>query len=321
MTGLKVKCKLPLAGMKVSISQNNDCSTEFSIITGTRSFTLRAKNKEEFTEWVNTLQASIKDYNSRQMTFLHKNNIPMSASAEPLKIGREAPVWIQDKRVTMCQICTAEFTMTFRRHHCRGCGKVVCSACSDYKAPMKYLHFNSDRVCTECYKYLFNEIEDPAYGMVEMIKKEFGLSNEEDMKIKMIEIQSSFKKFGQSSGKKVKKYIPQRLKEVTANDSDSQMSGWLLRRSKGRWKRHWFVLKEQVLYAYKASEDVVASESIPVLGYEVEKVPESEYDDMSGESKFLFRLVHPGQSPLMFATDAHSAERWMLSLQEATLLK
>ncbi|KAG8326595.1 FYVE, RhoGEF and PH domain-containing protein 5 [Homalodisca vitripennis] len=99
------------------------------------------------------------------------------------------------------------------------------------------------------------------------------------------------------------------------------MSGWLLRRSKGRWKRLWFVLKEQVLYAYRASEDVVASQSIPVLGYEVEKVPESEYEDMSGESKFLFRLVHPGQPPLMFATDTHSAERWMFSLQEATLLK
>jgi len=36
----------------------------------------------------------------------------------------QAPVWIQDRRVTMCQSCTAEFTVTFRRHHCRACGKV-----------------------------------------------------------------------------------------------------------------------------------------------------------------------------------------------------
>ncbi|CAB0009521.1 unnamed protein product, partial [Nesidiocoris tenuis] len=34
-----------------------------------------------------------------------------------------APVWIQDKRTTMCQVCTSEFTVTFRRHHCRCCGR------------------------------------------------------------------------------------------------------------------------------------------------------------------------------------------------------
>lgn len=39
-------------------------------------------------------------------------------------LGNQAPVWIPDARVTMCQICTSEFTMTWRRHHCRACGKV-----------------------------------------------------------------------------------------------------------------------------------------------------------------------------------------------------
>lgn len=52
------------------------------------------------------------------------------------------------------------------------------------------------------------------------------------------------------------------------------MSGWMYRRSKKSWKRLWFVLKEQVLYVYKASEDVVALDSIPVLGYTVEIVKE-----------------------------------------------
>jgi FYVE/RhoGEF/PH domain-containing protein 5/6 len=52
------------------------------------------------------------------------------------------------------------------------------------------------------------------------------------------------------------------------------MSGWLQRRSRRSWKRLWFVLKEQVLYVYKASEDVVALEGIPVLGYAVETMKE-----------------------------------------------
>ena len=62
--------------------------------------------------------------------------------------------------------------------------------------------------------------------------------------------------------------------QVTANDTGSQISGWLQRRSRRSWKRLWFVLKEQVLYVYKASEDVVALEGIPVLGYTVETMKE-----------------------------------------------
>lgn len=40
------------------------------------------------------------------------------------KLGTRAPVWVPDARVSMCMLCTAEFTITFRRHHCRACGKV-----------------------------------------------------------------------------------------------------------------------------------------------------------------------------------------------------
>lgn len=41
-----------------------------------------------------------------------------------LKIGSVAPVWIPDDRVSMCMLCSAEFKLAFRRHHCRACGKV-----------------------------------------------------------------------------------------------------------------------------------------------------------------------------------------------------
>ena len=35
-----------------------------------------------------------------------------------------APVYEPDENVTKCQLCEKEFTFTFRRHHCRACGKV-----------------------------------------------------------------------------------------------------------------------------------------------------------------------------------------------------
>ena len=34
-----------------------------------------------------------------------------------------------------------------------------------------------------------------------------------------------------------------------------------------RWKRCWFVLKDRVLYTYRASEDSVAIDTFPVLGW------------------------------------------------------
>ena len=40
------------------------------------------------------------------------------------ELGSKAPIWIPDTRVTMCMICTSEFSVTWRRHHCRACGRV-----------------------------------------------------------------------------------------------------------------------------------------------------------------------------------------------------
>ncbi len=40
----------------------------------------------------------------------------------------EAPMvwWVQDSDVAQCMICSREFGMTFRKHHCRGCGNIIC---------------------------------------------------------------------------------------------------------------------------------------------------------------------------------------------------
>lgn len=57
--------------------------------------------------------------------------------------------------------------------------------------------------------------------------------------------------------------------QETPKDSGS-ICNWLHRKTRKSWKRNWFKLKEQVLYVYKASEDMRALETIPVLGYKVE---------------------------------------------------
>ena len=47
----------------------------------------------------------------------------------------------------------------------------------------------------------------------------------------------------------------------------------MLRRKKD-WKKQWYVLKEKVLYRYKACEDMAALESMPLLGYEIQLLTE-----------------------------------------------
>lgn len=46
------------------------------------------------------------------------------ADEDGAPLGSKAPIWIPDLRATMCMICTCEFTLAWRRHHCRACGKV-----------------------------------------------------------------------------------------------------------------------------------------------------------------------------------------------------
>uniref|UniRef100_A0A3B5M6B0 FYVE, RhoGEF and PH domain containing 6 n=1 Tax=Xiphophorus couchianus TaxID=32473 RepID=A0A3B5M6B0_9TELE len=69
---------------------------------------------------------------------------------------QETPIWIPDLRATMCMICTCEFTLTWRRHHCRACGKVcvVCQACSTNKYYLEYLKNQPARVCDHCFAKL-----------------------------------------------------------------------------------------------------------------------------------------------------------------------
>lgn len=45
-------------------------------------------------------------------------------------IPSNIPSWQPDDEVESCPICGRSFSMFYRRHHCRMCGRVVCSKCS-----------------------------------------------------------------------------------------------------------------------------------------------------------------------------------------------
>ena len=67
--------------------------------------------------------------------YIDKSNISRSKTL-PLKrlLENEHRIvykWIPDSSVSACYKCKSDFTLINRKHHCRNCGKIFCSKCSN----------------------------------------------------------------------------------------------------------------------------------------------------------------------------------------------
>lgn len=49
---------------------------------------------------------------------------PQPRDSAGLAIGDSAPALVPVSQVMMCMNCTSDFSLTLRRHHCHGCGRV-----------------------------------------------------------------------------------------------------------------------------------------------------------------------------------------------------
>lgn len=295
---LKLILELPLAGMLVQYPDSQELSTEFSVISTKRSFLLNASSPKEREDWVAALEDAICVVNTKLGSFTIKRT-EESIALQQIRsdLGMIAPPWIPDSRVTMCQVCTEQFNVYNRRHHCRGCGKVVCKTCSGFEAPLKYMENESARVCEKCYETLLESVK----------------ASEDE--------QHLVNKFKETKAKKKPKKrmenLPSTLTEIEAQQEGIENSGFLkLKRGGKKEKRCWFVLKEHVLYVYKASSDPAASTTIPILGYELDITGNWADDD------FGFQLSHAGvkENLTFHAENRSSAERWVHCFCKATAL-
>ncbi|GLD58907.1 FYVE, RhoGEF and PH domain-containing protein 6-like protein [Lates japonicus] len=242
----KLKNMLSLAGMKVSKPSQEAYQNELNIESVERSFILSASSATERDEWLEAISTAISDYTRKKISFISgrpPEEVELSDSGDSAPLGSKAPIWIPDPRTTMCMICTCEFSLTWRRHHCRACGKVVCQSCSSNKHCLEYLKNQFARVCDQCFVVLQQQKSEQCLSAAVSpgSRATFAFSRRQ-------------------------KKIPAALKEVSANTDNSSMSGYL-QRSKGnkkQGKRLWFVIKDKVLYTYAASEDVAALESQPL---------------------------------------------------------
>ncbi|XP_040018513.2 FYVE, RhoGEF and PH domain-containing protein 6 isoform X2 [Gasterosteus aculeatus] len=290
----KLKSMLSLAGMKVSKPSQEAYQNELNIESVERSFILSASSASERDEWLEAISTAITDYTKKKISFISgkpSEEVELEDLDDGTPLGSKAPIWIPDLRATMCMICTCEFTLTWRRHHCRACGKVVCQSCSANKCCLEYLKNQLGRVCDQCF---------PILQLQKSVQAESAALSPGN--------RATF-----AFPRKPKK-IPAALKEVTASTDNSSMSGYLQRSksSKKQGKRLWFVIKDKVLYTYAASEDVAALESQPLLGFELK---------VDSSHKLEFKLYHKNTLHYIFkADDIQTEQRWIDSFKEATVL-
>ncbi|KAH9506660.1 Zinc finger FYVE domain-containing protein 9 [Dermatophagoides farinae] len=97
----------------------------------------------------------------QNINYFERQEMPNGLTEEEQMLGKVKPFWIPDEDAQNCLHCDVRFTLIKRRHHCRSCGKVLCSQCCNFKARLPYLDYKEARVCQLCYAILMKieEIE------------------------------------------------------------------------------------------------------------------------------------------------------------------
>ena len=155
---------IPLDSLMISLVAAEE--TEFTISSSVRSCSLRARNLHERNAWLEALNSAVEEQRSRKASFSKPGEDTADKSDgrcdSPPGLGDRAPVWVPDRAAGRCQQCGLVFSLTCRRHHCRACGELLCSSCTDNKAPLRYTQFQPARVCGLCYsRLLAAHGEDP----------------------------------------------------------------------------------------------------------------------------------------------------------------
>ncbi|KAF7664512.1 hypothetical protein LDENG_00173400 [Lucifuga dentata] len=303
----RLKNTLSLSGMKVSKPVLDNVLNCLRIEVSDITITLSASSGGEREDWFHTLSRAIADHAAGLCTF----GGPCSEAREKLwmALGEAAPVLVPVSHVMMCMNCTSDFSLTLRRHHCNSCGKVVCRACSRNRYPLKYLKDRVAKVCDRCYAELRKRGGSVSGACGNSSPRTHRASRPLSAVFQSLQPPSLWKSRKSATS----------LNQVSLGVEGSTMSGSLQRRkkSKRRWKRLWFLLKDKVLYTFTAREDKEASESLSLQGFTVKLTERPEGE----ESSNVFHLYHKKTLYYSFrADDHHTARRWVNAMEEATVL-
>ncbi|KAJ6659895.1 hypothetical protein lerEdw1_018351 [Lerista edwardsae] len=314
----QVRSRIDVEGMKVRELNDTEFPHAFLVSGKQRTLELQARSQEEMHAWIKAFQsainkkeernesfkaaiqgaeaeiqgpeAEIQDFSALAFIAMGRSLLSFPQQRYPEELGKRAPQWVRDKLVTMCMRCKEPFNaFTRRRHHCRACGyvtfsiplvpswrQVVCGRCSEYKAELQYDKNGPKRVCGECYVFLTGHLlQDEQHG------KHKGILEKESAELSGQSLMCSFLQLLDKSGK-------------------GGMRGW-------------FVLPRDdplVLYIYAAPQDVKAHTSIPLLGYQVKEMPQS-------DNRHIFQLIQSKQVYTLVAETDKLKQQWMKAITQS----
>ena len=100
--------------------------------------------------------------------------LPTATTRYPIPHAIPLSKWVKDDDRPYCSRCKAQFTVMFRRHHCRLCGEVFCGNCANAFVELEITPdiwkdslASIERVCVGClegYKKHLMWKEEPATG-------------------------------------------------------------------------------------------------------------------------------------------------------------
>ncbi|XP_029007332.1 FYVE, RhoGEF and PH domain-containing protein 5-like isoform X2 [Betta splendens] len=303
----RLKNSVSLAGLKVSKPVIENVQNALKIEASDVSITLSASSFIEREDWFYTLNRTVTEH-ARKSTSGFNSCSGEARDRTRLCLGEKAPTLVPVSEVMMCMNCTSDFSLTLRRHHCHGCGRIVCRSCSRNRYPLKYMKDRMAKVCDHCY----NELTKRGGEVPALAGKNSPRPNRSSRPLSAM-----FQSIHPPNIWRHRKGTVT-FNQVTVSEEGS-ISGTLQRskKSKRNWKRLWFLLKDKVLYTYQAQEEKVASESLPLLGFTV-KLPDRQQGE---DGPNVFQLYHKNTLYYSFkAEDNRTARRWANAMEEATVL-
>ena len=79
------------------------------------------------------------------------------------------PSWIMSP---ICQMCSSTFSFFTRVHHCRNCGRTICSICSKFSNLEILGYVQEQRICMQC----ISKVEESVHFICSFRKKEMNSS-------------------------------------------------------------------------------------------------------------------------------------------------
>ena len=249
----KVRDEMELYSMSIEEPVIQPFPNSFNIFSVSRSLTVSASSLEDKEDWIRDLRNAIgriKENRDSRKKFSSSASTAGECSVcedpdDKLSFGLKAPLWLQDNSVTMCMGCAEPFSMMRRRHHCRGCGEIICSGCSKQRVFLHYLS-RGDRVCNKCAS---------RFKVAEMVADERRISEYEPTEGSQSQLERSFDDMEDND-----------LATTLVDDTVHQ--GYVKLRVKWNFEKKWMLLKSDFnLYVFNAHEDIKPTNTLYLPTY------------------------------------------------------